>query len=151
TLAYGSREAAGLMIALGAVMQYAGRHSRIAREGVSATYLENAGAWTNDPIAFDQAVRAALTLLNAVRPDVDGGTKSPVPIDELREPGELLLVEEEYKIPPISEGEPNIANELMRAIRGDRSSAEHFYLGTSWSELRAMLGPLATRIKEPKA
>ena len=110
---------AGLLLALGLVMTNAGLHDYWARAELLADVDDR---WLNDPTAFDQAIRAAVSCLNAARPA-----------------GEVLSSE-------ASTG-ALFAEGLISAICRDPAQDDPFgprHLGA----IRSLLGPIRARMAE---
>jgi hypothetical protein len=121
-LAYGPW-IAGLLIGLGYVMKEAGRvahlrkamgHVSIAARGPAAL-LEELENWPADPHAFNQAVKAAITLFEAVRPE--GEFEPAVELDARRatNPRRESLVLEDFDIPPLAWGH-SVASGVLQAV-----------------------------------
>jgi hypothetical protein len=121
-LAYGPW-IAGLLIGLGYAMKEAGRvahmqkalgHVSIAASGPAAL-LEELENWPADPHAFNQAVKAAITLFEAVRPE--GEFEPAVEHHSIRAtnlPGEPLVLED-FDIPPLAWGH-SVASGVLQAV-----------------------------------
>ncbi len=77
SLAYG-REMAGIVIMLATAMNWIGYYSYMIKSGrIVRLSRGEIGHWTSDAYAFDQAVQAAVTLLNSVRPEEAHKGKPP--------------------------------------------------------------------------
>ena len=114
---------AGLLIALGYAMNEAGRvaHLQNATGRVSiaasspAALVEELANWPADPHAFNQAVKAAITLFEAVRPE--GEFEPAVEHHSIRAtnlPGEPLVLED-FDIPPLAWGH-SVASGVLQAV-----------------------------------
>ena len=120
-LAYG-RELAGLLMTLGTTMQRAGRHA-----GFMATYTtESANTWWNEPRAYDQAVQAAVRLLEAAAP---AGDRTP-----LQEPTKTF-------------SGIGFANSMIDAICHGKGTAS---LQAEADNVRPLLGPIVKRLKKSR-
>ena len=115
---YGRQLAAVLEI-LGRVMRDAGRHVGFARTHT----VEGAEGWMDDPGAFDQALKGALQILEALRP-----------------PGEPTLPEAWGIAGPPGE---EFANYVLMALRNPDPKGEIDHWASS---LRPALGTVADRI-----
>jgi hypothetical protein len=122
----------GLLLAIGEAMNAAGRHA-----GFSTKFtLDGSNSWWNDPYAFDQAVKAAIFILEAFRPF--GGTEPPRHLKGIVGELDMGLVAAH-----IGEG---LAADLLRKIASSRTStaaaADRVLL------LRRQLGELVERIEK---
>jgi|SRR5947207_4744861 len=108
-LAYGPW-LAGVLMALGEAMQEAGRGGyfgqatgkvNVALAGPTAL-IDELQNWRNDPNAFNQSVKAALTILNAIRPE---GEYQPATEADLPRPGsDETVVLEDFALQPSAIG-----------------------------------------------
>jgi TraY domain len=109
-LAYG-REFAGIILMLARAMTDAGRHVALMEK---PTMPGSAADWLNRPWAFEQAVRAASTILEAFRPpgpveappNPAAGYRDPVVVETMGNPG------------------PAYAHTALRAVLGRAATAE---------------------------
>jgi hypothetical protein len=128
TLAYG-RKMAGILMMLGSAMPRAGiyglwSHTDPLRDN------NDLNSWTDDPTAFDQAILAAVTVLDALRPT-----------------GDVLKSK--------SAGGDRVANDVIHAVRKKSADKDHeVFSDYAWTSdtIRSLLGPsIVERIEEPRA
>ena len=81
---FGSREVYALMRAVGSAMDMTGKAGAHGVAGKLDWDPKNPGAWLSDPYAYDQAVKAAAKILEAMRPE---GDPSPPALPTADDPG----------------------------------------------------------------
>ena len=126
-LAYGPH-LAGLLLSIGWAMEDTGRQAAFGAEPT----IEAADNWFDDPYAFDQAARAAATILLAARPR--GDPSVPV-FDNNR-------ITEIYR--GIGQG---TGNGIIDALKGRHASLRE---KDRAEPIRSLLGPTTKRLKRPK-
>ena len=117
------KELAGVLMLLGAAMIFADCFHRTSRE---TTLREPKGAWTwaPDADAYDQAVQAAVTVLEAVRPEGAITNRSGAGVE--------------------------MANSIIKAVRGDPDAVENGFTSGA-PTIRSLLGPIAHRMAKGKS
>ena len=128
-LAYG-RQLAGLLMALGWAMRDAGRMAGFHKHAT----LEASEQWTDDPYAYDQAMKAVGAILVAARPEGD-----PTP-PERKHPALAALAR--Y-------GGQMIGGSIAEMLADKRYEATATE-GEQAEPIRRLLGPIAARLKRPK-
>lgn len=122
-----SSEVAGLLIALGTLMENAGRTT--AAE-IAARSEQPAGDWASEPHALHQALETAINFLSRAQSPVGKTSK------HIRE--------------EVSEGRPQLlAGELARAVKGTASTEwpQAVFGKERISEIRTLLGRLSAELK----
>lgn len=134
TLLFG-RELAGLIYTLGVVM------SRVGTVTANRKMLGTT-PWMVQPYPYDQAVRAAVSLLEALRPQ--GDPKLSVDVSAAGLLGESISKDSETQIDRFGE---NLAKLMIHAL------LEHPYKGAGFQQdaekIRCLLGPVLNQLKEP--
>src|SRR5262249_6794941 len=117
-LAYGPW-IAGLLIGLGYAMKEAGRIAHLQNVSIAASspaaILEKLENWPSDPHAFNEALKAAITLFEALRPE--GEFEEAIEVDSrvATNPQEKLPVLEDFAIPPLAWGH-SVASGVLQAV-----------------------------------
>jgi hypothetical protein len=125
------RQLAGLLLLLGKVMRDSSRSAAFSIEPT----LEAAEGWMDRPWAFEQAAKAAVTVIEAVRPE--GEPAPPHSITKLPDP---------IKSSMLNVGESFARTALLAVHSPDRGpTASLIKFG---GEVRDLLGPAANRIAE---
>jgi hypothetical protein len=128
-LAYG-RRFAGILLVLARAMREAGWSASLMKTGS----FESAAEWLNDPWAYEQAVQAATTVLEAFRPEGEI-LPPPPPVDPItHEPrGEDFWDD----MPTVGVG---FANHCLEAIRGNEQTSTPAMREWADELVRDMLG-----------
>jgi hypothetical protein len=127
-LAFG-RETGGLGLAVTAIMNATGPHAlheKAQRAGIPREKMVH--HWIDDPYAYDQALRAAVAMLEIARPK--GDPSAPHPRKEYEDHPELL------------------ANELTLSLQGKAFGWAEGIIGQSnFDAIKMMLGRIVERLK----
>jgi hypothetical protein len=133
---------APLLDVLGKVMQDTGLLASIY---AGRTFNAYSGDWLNDAYAYDQAIAAALLVLNALRPDGDRAPPAPFqPQVVFRDPGFPAELLESEPGRQAAEAGVRIAAGALEAIANPERGGD---IGNWARPMRARLGHLARRIK----
>ena len=132
-LAYG-KYVAGILLMLGYAIDAAGRGASSIRT------VGGARDWINDPHAFDQAVRAALHIFDALRPE---GTVSPEQYEHIDEEAAGAFTRYD------DERVRSIVTDQIWTLQGRPWRGWQARFSERADEIRAMLGPLVDRLKSP--
>ncbi|MCZ6893192.1 MAG: hypothetical protein O7H40_03970 [Gammaproteobacteria bacterium] len=119
---------AGLLLSIGWAMEDVGRGAAFVKERT----LEAADNWFNDSYAFEQAAKAAATILLAAQPK--GDPSAPV-FDNARATEAYRTIGQE------------IGGSVVDALQGRTVTKKE---ETRAEPIRALLGPIAKRLKRPK-
>jgi hypothetical protein len=130
-LAFG-REAGGLGLAVTAVMNVAGRSAAHWKAEGTGVPREKRVAWIDDPYAYDQAMRAAIAMLEQARPEGD-----PAAPEYSRKEGQ------DENLPKL------YVNELILSLRGEALGtwAESIIGQSNFDAIKTMLGGIVERLK----
>src|SRR5262249_14121865 len=145
-LAYGPR-LAGVLMAIGRAVQEAGRDSYFAQAigkvsiaGAGATaVIEELQNWMNDPNAFNQSVKAAMTVFDSIRPEGDCQPTTEIdPTVYLRRPeSNAALAVEDFALEPSAVGHA-AALRVLNAITQPETTSPA--MKRPWTMIREKLG-----------
>jgi len=154
-LAYGPW-IAGLLIGLGYAMKEAGRiayfQKAMGRVSIAASgpaaILEELENWPSDPHAFNQALKAAITLFEALRPE--GEFEEAIEVDSrlATNPREEPPLLEDFAIPPLAWGH-SVASGVLQAVAEPETVGP--ILKQLGSSIREKLGPESVALIERRA
>lgn len=125
-IAYGP-QLAGMLLSIGWAMEDVGRGAAFTRAGT----LEAVDNWFNDPYAFDQAAKAAATILLSAQPK---GDPSPPVFKDARLTDHARLRGQSF------------GGSVVDSIQGRTATKQE---ETRAGPIRALLGPIAKRLKRP--
>ena len=132
-LAYG-RQAAGVIMMLSFAMDAAGR-------GASSVRTVTGGSdWINDPHAFDQAVKAALSIFEVIRPEGESRPEQYKHMDDEAATDFLRYDDERVR---------SIVIDQVWMLKGRPWRGWDPRFAERAGEIRAMLGPVIDRLKPP--